>query len=166
MNYGAFLGFFLSLLAMLFWFFGIDDQQSFIPSIINNLSIIGFLVYSICLYRDNISDGYISYSISLKLGTSVAFFSSIIMALYTFIYVTYLSPDIIDNIIVMTEQALLQSNPEISETELDLAIEMTAKLTQPHWLMTMGVLSGTFMGFLYSAIISFFTKNIPSNKIV
>ena len=166
MNYGAVLGFFLSLISILFWFFGIDEQQSPFPSIANNLAIIGFLVYSIIFYRDNLSSGYISYQISLKLGTSIAFFSSIILALYTFIYVTYLSPEMLNNIITMTEQALLQSNPEISEAELNLAIEITARLTQPHWLMTMGILSGTFMGFLYSAIISFFTKKNPSNQIV
>jgi len=59
----------------------------------------------------------------------------------------------------------LQTNPDISEEELDLALEMTGKLTQPHWLMIMGVLSGTFMGFFFSAIISFFVKNSDPNKI-
>ena len=58
----------------------------------------------------------------------------------------------------MTEQSVLQSNPEISEEELDLALEMTSKLTQPHWIMIMSVLSGTFMGFFISLFISFFTK--------
>ena len=160
MNYGAVLGCFLMLFALCFWILDVDEQQSIVPSVINNLVIVLFLLYAIRQYRDNFNDGFISYSQSLKLGTSIAFFSSLIMAVYTFIYITYLSPDMLANILDTTEQAVLQSNPEISEEELDLALEMTGKFLQPHWLMIMGVLGGTFMGFFYSLIISFLLKKI------
>ena len=165
MNYGAILGLCLVVIALFLWILGVDEQQSVIPSILNNVVTIVFLVYAISQYRANINNGFISYSESLKLGTTIAFFSSVIMAFYTVIYITYLSPDTLTNILHTTEQAVLQSNPEISEEELDLALEMTGKFTQPHWLMIMGVLSGTFMGFLYSVIISFFVKNPDPNKI-
>ena len=165
MNYGAVLGLFLALIALFFWVLGIDEQQSIIPSILNNVVIIGFLFYAISYYRDNLNSGYIAYSESLKLGTSVAFFSSVIMAFYTFVYITYLNPDMLSNILEMTEQTVLQTNPEISEEELDLALEMTSKLTQPHWIMIMGILGGTFMGFFYSVLISFFVKKTDPNKI-
>ena len=158
MNYGAVLGLCLMLIALLFWVLSVDETQSVIPSILNNVVIIGFLVYAIMQYRDNVKNGFISYSESLKLGTTVAFFSSIIMAFYTFIYITYLNPDFLANILNMTEQAMLEANPEISDQELDLALSMTTKFMQPHWMMIMGVLGGTFMGFLFSLIISFFTK--------
>ena len=165
MNYGAVLGLFLALIALILWVLGFDEQQSAIPSILNNVVIIGFLFYVITHYRDTFNGGYISYSQSLKLGTSVAFFSSVLMAFYTFVYITYLNPDMLSNILNMTEQTVLQSNPEISEEELDLALEMTGKLTQPHWIMIMGVLSGTFMGFFYSLVLSFFVKKSDPNKI-
>ena len=67
------------------------------------------------------------------------------------------------NALKVTEQAVLQQNPEISEEELDTALEFTAKIMQPHWVMIMGVLSGTFMGFFYSLIISIFTKRNTEN---
>ena len=165
MNYGAVLGLILILIALLSWLLGIDEEESIVPSIINNIVIIGFLYYSILQFRDKINNGFISYSESLKLGTTVAFFSSVIMAFYTFIYISYLNTDMMANIMYMTEQAVLESNPEISDEELDLALQMTGKFTQPHWLMIMGVLGGTFMGFFYSAIISFFVKNNDPNTI-
>ena len=166
MNYGAVLGLCLMLIALLFWVLGVDEQQSVIPSILNNVVIIGFLVYAIMQYRDNVNNGFISYSTSLKLGTTVAFFSSVIMAFYTFIYITYLNPDFLANILNITEQAMLEANPEISDQELDLALSMTSKFMQPHWMMIMGMLSGTFMGFLYSLIISIFVKKEDPNLIV
>ena len=164
MNYGAVLGICLVLIALLIWVLGIDEKQSFIASILNNIFIMASLFYSICQYRDNVTNGFISFSESLRLGTSVAFFSSIIMAFYTFIFITYLSPDMLGDMLKMTEQSVLLSNPDISDKELDLALEITGKLMQPHWLMIMSVLSGTFMGFIYSAIVSFFIKNPINDK--
>lgn len=165
MNYGAFLGLSLVLIALLIWVLGFDEQKSALPSIINNIVIVGFIVYAISQYRDNINNGFISYSESLKLGTTVSFFSSIIMAFYTVIYISYLDVDMISNALNMTEQAVLQSNPEISEEELDMALELTGKIMQPHWIMIMGILSGTFIGFFYSLIISLFVKKEDSNLI-
>ena len=165
MNYGAVLGLCLVCVAVIFWGLGIDEQKSVIPSILNNMVIIGFLVYAISHYRDNANNGFISYAESLKLGTTVAFFSSVIMAFYTFFYITYLNPDMLSNILNMTEQAMLEAKPEISDQELDLALSMTSKFMQPHWMMIMGVLGGTFMGFLFSLIISIFLKKENSNEI-
>ena len=65
-----------------------------------------------------------------------------------------------------TEQSILESNPEILDEELDLALEMTAKFVQPHWMLILGVLGGTFMGFIYSLIISVFVKKDNPNEIV
>ena len=166
MNYGAVLGLFLILIALIVWSLGIDEKQSVIPSILNNMVIIGFLFYAISQYRDNFNNGFISYAESLRIGTSVAFFSSVIMAFYTFIYINYLNPDMLADIMNMTEQAMLETDPEISDEQLDLALSMTSKFMQPHWMMIMGVLGGTFMGFLFSLIISIFLKKENPNKIV
>jgi hypoxanthine-guanine phosphoribosyltransferase len=69
------------------------------------------------------------------------------------------------NISDMTEQTILQTNPEVSEEELEMALEISSQLMQPHFLMIMGVLGGTFMGFLFSAVISFFVKKTDINNL-
>ncbi|MDA7578093.1 DUF4199 domain-containing protein [Flavobacteriales bacterium] len=165
MNYGTVLGLILALIASVFWMIGIEERESIIPSLTNNLLIIGFLFYSITNYRDSIGSGFIAYSSSLKLGTSIAFFSSVIMAFYTFMYITYLNPEMLANISDMTEQTILQTNPEVSEEELEMALEISSQLMQPHFLMIMGVLGDTFMGFLFSAVISFFVKKTDINNL-
>ena len=65
----------------------------------------------------------------------------------------------------MMEQVLLEANPEISDEMLDLQLEMAARFMQPHWMMIMGVLGGTFMAFLFSLIISIFVKKEDPNLI-
>ena len=166
MNYGAVLGLCLVAIAAVMWSFGIDKNGSLVPSILNNGLIITGITYTIIQFRDTENNGFISYSNSLKLGTSVAFFSSVILAFYTFIFINYISPNTLNEILVQAEQAILESNPEISDDELDLALKMTNKFVQPHWMLILGVLGGTFMGFIYSLMISIFVKKDNPNEIV
>ena len=158
MNYGAVLGLCLVAIAAVMWSFGIDKNGSLAPSILNNGLIIAGIVYTIIQFRDTENSGVISYGDSLKLGTSVAFYSSVILAFYTFIFINYIEPNTLNEILVQAEQAILVSNPEISDEELDLALDITTKFVQPHWMLILGVLGGTFMGFIYSLVISIFTK--------
>ena len=165
MNYGAVLGLCLVAIASVMWSFGVDKSGSMLPTILNNGLIIAGIAYTIIVFRDTENSGFISYSDSLKLGTSVAFFSSVILAFYTFICINYIEPNTLNEILQQAEQAILESKPEISDEELDLALEMTDKFIQPHWMLILGILSGTFMGFIYSLIISIFVKKDNPNEI-
>ena len=69
----------------------------------------------------------------------------------------------LENILKVAEQEILNSDPEISDENLDMALSMTQKMLQPQWMITLSVLGGTFMGFFYSLIISFFVKKEDSN---
>ena len=164
MNYGAILGLCLVALAVIVWSVGID-KQSIVPGLLNNGLTIVFIAYAIIQYRDINNNGFISYASSLKLGTTIAFFSSIILAFYSVIFVSYIDTEALSEIIKLTEQATLEAQPEISEEELDLALQMVSKFMQPHWMMIMGMLGGTFMGFFYSLIISIFVKKEDPNLI-
>ena len=166
MHYGAYLGLGLIVISFTVYFLGLEEQKSIIPSLLNNFLIIGAITYSIIMYRDNLNNGLISYSISLKIGTSVVFFASVILAFYTYIFVAFINPEYLENIIKIAEQEILNSDPEISDEDLDLALSMTQKMFQPQWMATLSVLGGTFMGFFYSLIISFFVKKEDPNLII
>ena len=166
MNYGAYLGLGLVLISFTVYILGLEEQKSIIPSLLNNFLIIGAIAYSVSIYRDNFNKGFIAYSQSLKIGTSVVFFASVILAFYTYIFVTFINPEYLENIIKIAEQEILNSDPEISDEDLDLALSMTQKMLQPQWMSTLSVLGGTFMGFFYSLIISFFMKKDDPNFIV
>ena len=166
MNYGAYLGLGLVLISFTVYILGLEEQKSIIPSLLNNFLIIGAIAYSVTIYRDNFNNSFVSYSQSLKIGTSVVFFASVILAFYTYIFVTFINPEYLENIIKIAEQEILNSDPEISDEDLDLALSMTQKMLQPQWMSTLSVLGGTFMGFFYSLIISFFVKKDDPNFIV
>ena len=166
MNYGAVLGLVLVAVAVIIWFLGANDKESVVPSLLNNGLTIAFISYALIQYRDLNNNGFLSFSVSLKLGTSVAFFSSVILAFYHVVYISYIDTEALSEVMKLTEDLLKEKNPKISDEELDVALQMTDKFMQPHWIMILGMLGGTFMGFLYSLIISIFVKKEDPDLIV
>ena len=58
MNYGAYLGLGLVLISFTVYLFGLEEQKSIIPSLLNNLLIIGAIIYSVIIFRDQ-NNGFI-----------------------------------------------------------------------------------------------------------
>ena len=166
MNYGAVLGLCLVAIASVMWSFGVDEFQSKMPFYLNTMIIIIMLVYSIVNFRDTENDGFISYGESLKLGTSVAFFSTLITSFYGIIFLYFINTEYIPRALDIVEQILLKQDPNISDEDLDMGMRFVSKLYKPHWLMLWGIIKGTFGGFFLSLIISFFTKKEDPNVII
>ena len=80
-------------------------------------------------------------------------------------YINFIDTEFINNLISQTEQQILMSTPDISDEDLDKALEITSKMTKPHWFFIMGMLGITFMGFIYSLVISFFIKRESKNNL-
>ena len=52
MNYGGVLGLFLVLLAIILYVLGVDEKESMLPSILNNILTILGISYSVIQFRD------------------------------------------------------------------------------------------------------------------
>ncbi len=165
-NYGSILGLLLVLASIILYVFGIDEKESIIPSLLNHVIMIFGITYSILQFRDIYSEGYINYSSSLKLGVSVAFFASVILTFYSYIFINFIHTEYIDEMIAFTEQTILAEDPEIADEILDTNLSMIRTMLEPQWFLPLGILGSTFMGVIYSLIISFFVKRKDPNNLV
>ena len=68
--------------------------------------------------------------------------------------------------IAFTEQTILTEDPEISDEILDTNLSMIRTMLEPQWFLPLGILGSTFMGVIYSLIISFFVKRKDPNNLV
>ena len=59
----------------------------------------------------------------------------------------------------ITEQEILNSNPEISDEELDGALLITERVLQPQFLFLLNLITITFQGFFISIIFLWFWGN-------
>jgi len=164
MNYGAILGLCLVAIATLMWSFGLASGLH-IPFLLNNGLVIFGIAYTIINFRDAENNGVISYSESVRLGTSIAFFSALILAFYTFVFLKFVGPDtnILASIKAEAVEAILQQNLESAEEEKSL--NLIDKIFTLKWWIICGTLAHTLIGFIYSLIISIFVKKEDPNLI-
>ena len=105
------------------------------------------LLFNIVQYRDTQNSGLISYSEALKLGTSLSFFASVVLAFYTVFYINFIDTEFINNLISQTEQQILMSTPDISDEDLDKALEITSKMTKASLVFYNGNAGNNIYGF-------------------
>lgn len=101
-------------------------------------------------YRNEHRGGFINYGTALGFGTLTIFFASLITAIFTFIFYKFLAPDALAQVKAAAEVQILETNPNIGDQELDLAM----RFVSPVLMSITTVFSYTFLGFVISLITS------------
>ena len=116
--------------------------------------IIAGIVLGTKAYRDEFRGGFLNYSAALGFGTLTIFFASIIAGVFGFVFYSYLAPDALEQLKIAAEMRILETNPNVSDQELELAL----RFVSPTLMLFTSIISYTFVGFLLSLITSAFLK--------
>lgn len=111
-------------------------------------------------YRDTELGGFISYGKALRTGVLISLFASIIMALYLFVFLSFIDPDQMQKALEIAEQDMLDKN--YSDQQIEMGMEMARKFSTPSMLAIGSILIYTFVGFMLSLFTSIgIKKNKP-----
>jgi hypothetical protein len=160
MNYGAMYGLSAAGLYLLFYFAGADVQAKS-PQYIGYLFLILFLYMGIKSYRDQDLDGYISYGKSLGTGILIGLFGGIITGFSTVLMFTVIDPALAGKIMEKVQEQMTEKGT-MSEEQVEMAMSYTRKFMSPVYLFIFSILSSAFIAFLFSLIISIFTRKEQS----
>jgi hypothetical protein len=130
------------------------DQNSWDFRLISWAFTIGAMIYIIRHYRDNLNGGYLRIGQGTGLSALTGLFQGIIMAIFMYVYLTSINPDMM---VMMEDQALRELEGEgLSETQIDQAMEMTKAFMTPGFISSMmiigAVIGTTILGLIISAI--------------
>ncbi len=121
------------------------------------------LIFSIAIiylahkyYKEN-GDGYMSIGQGTGIGFWMSVVSSVISSIFTFIYVKYIDTGYIEQMLDKTRENMAASG-NMSEEQLDQAMEMTAKFMTPTMLLIFGIVFGIIILVLCALVVSLFTK--------
>lgn len=154
MNFGAINGASIMILSLLIYIIGIQ-QNILISVIIYGLNIF-FIVYGTKHLRDQYQNGQITYGKALGSGTLISLFMSILVAFFIFLFFKFMAPDELEKIYAQAEERLF--NQGMSEDQIEMAMQMTRKMTTPFTMAIGTIFSYTFLGFIFSLITSSFIK--------
>lgn len=154
LSYGLFLGIALVLISVLYYVTGNTFDKS-AQWVTYAVMIAGVIIAQLQFRK--LLGGFMSYSQALGVGVLTMFFASVITGFFTYILYAVIDPSLQDQLrIAMEEQIVRQGN--VSEEQLDMAVEMASKFKNPAVMFFMSILGGTFVGFLISLLTSIFTK--------
>ncbi len=154
LNYGAMLGLTLLMYSLLLWMLDATTHQWL--GLISHIIMITGIVLATRTFRDQEQGGFITYGRALAVGTMTAVFAGIITAFFTYLLYTVIDPGLIDKLYATMEQAYYEAG--MSENQIEMAVNMAKRFTNPVMISVFGFLSSAFTGFIFSLITSIFLK--------
>jgi hypothetical protein len=152
--WGGILGIVLIIYSLLLYF--LDLSLETWVSWISYLIYIGGILYASISYRNTEMGGVITYGQALGFGTVVAVIASIISSVYSYIFMEFIDPGMVEKMLQMAEEKLIESG--MPEDQIDMVIEMQRKFMKP-WLMSLiAIPASSFFGFIFALITSIFVQ--------
>ena len=154
--YGLYLGVVLIILSLVFYI--LDLQGENWTDYINYVFILGGVILASVTYRDKYLNGYITYGQSFSVGFLTGVFAAIIGAIFTYFFMLYLGDEFVDLMMEKAEETMLESNPDMSDEELKLALNIAQKMMNPAWISVIVLLSSVFFSLVFALIVSIFIR--------
>jgi len=111
------------------------------------------------MFRDHSKKSFINYSQALGVSVLTAFYASVLLAIYMYVFYKFIDPEAIQPMIEEAEREMYRRG--IEGSQLDQAMEMSKKFMQPGWMAGMALLGNTFWGTIIGLITSIFVKREP-----
>ena len=159
LTYGLIVGIALALYSLILYLLGLNLNKT--AGYVSYLILLGGIIYSTKTFRDNGLGGSISYAKALGYGTLVAFFAAIVSAVYTYLSMTVIDPDLISKMLEMVEEELVKQG-SLSDDQIEQVLEMQKPFMTPTFIAAMVIPTFTFVGFIFSLITSIFLKKDQS----
>ncbi len=157
-NWGGILG--LALIVYSLGLYLLDMNESKPAQWVSYLIIAGVIFFASKVKRDDLG-GYISYGQGLATGVGVAFFGSILVAFYTYVFFNFIDPDMVEELLLRAEDQLYDQG--MPDDQVEMAMSYTQKFMKPGPMAFMVVLTYTVVGFLVSLITSAILKKEDSS---
>lgn len=154
--YGFYLSIVLIILSLVFYV--LDLYQASWTGYVSYAALFGGITISIIYYRNNHLNGFLSYGEGVTIGFLTGLFAGLIAAVYTFIFMKFMGDGMIQELLIAAEENVLKIRPDISDEELDMAMNMTKKMMQPGWMSIMAFFGNALFSLIFALVASIFTK--------
>lgn len=155
-NHGLMLGGVLIVFSYLMYLLGVDFDSKL--QYFSYIIMIAGLFIGIKQWRDKYNNGFISYGDAFKNGFFTMLIAGILTSIWVLLFFTVVAPDEIGKMLEIAEEKMYESQPDMTDEQLDLAMKWTKMFMSPLWMAIWGFLGNIFAGLVLSAIIAIFIK--------
>ncbi len=151
LTYGVLLALFSIIVSVITYITGNHLQPKWYVSVISLLVSVYVIVLAIKKYKTG-NEGFLSLGEAIKVGLAVSVISGILIAIYNYIFMTVIEPDMVNQIMEISREEMIESNPNMPEEQMEMALNMSQKFMQPWIMSTFAILGSLFTGFIISLI--------------
>jgi hypothetical protein len=130
-------------------------QQNRLLSNLSFLILLGGIIWAHLNYKKS-GDGYMSYGEALGVGTIVSGVTGLFNGVFVLIYNKFVEPDLMER--TVQEQIVVLQDQGMSRAQIEQFQDIMSFIQSPIALFFITFLSFVFFGFIFSLIISAFTK--------
>lgn len=133
------------------------SAANWISNIINFGVMIGASIMAVRKHRDEDLGGFISFGRVFKTSFLVILIITIISAVWSYVFFSFVAPDLIDTIIEASRTQMAEKQG-LSEEQIDQSMAMVGWMFSPVSLSLMAGISMLFFGLIISLILGGFMK--------
>ncbi len=155
MKWGLITGMVYVIFALINNILGLQEGGGFsMTALLSNALVLGATFFTIYLgikeVRDTQLDGFLSFGQGFKSGMAITLIAAIVSALFTFIYIKFIDPGMIDKITAMTEAQWEEQN--MPEEQMAMARQWMGYFMNPMIMSLIAAVSVLFWGMVKSLI--------------
>ncbi len=125
---------------------------------------VGIVIMGLKAFRTD-NSGFLTLGQALKTGIAISLVAGIIAVIFNYIFINFIDPDFIQKTMDFTEEQMIEQNPNMSQEERDLAMDISAKFMSPLVMSAISLLFTLFMGFIISLIAGLILKRNPPHQL-
>lgn len=161
LHFGVILGIISILISVIIYALGMQYDQDWKTGTIGIIAMVVIIFLGIKKLKE-FNDGYLTLGQALKTGVGIALIGSIISVTYSLIFMNFIEPDFLENMLAKTEVQMIEKFPNFSDEQIDQQIDMMRKFSTPAISSAFGLIGNLFFGFVISLISGFIQKNEPN----
>lgn len=148
----------VALIILTLVFYVLDLYAETWPGYISYAVLLAGVVMASIHYRDKRLGGYATYGQSFSSGFMAGLFAAIIMAIFTFFYMTFMGDSMHETLMMNAEEEMLRRTPNMTDEQLEMGMNIAENMMKPWWLSVMAMVAYVIISLVFSLIASIFIK--------
>ena len=148
LKWGLIISFALVAISVIVYIAGMSTNKAI--GWVNYILMFVGVIFATKVFRDEKCGGYISFGTAFKFGFFTLFLVGVITAIYTYVFFSFIAPELTGKILTQVENDMLNSGQ--SEEQIEMAMSYTRKFMTPGWMVAWVLVGSVFMGAIFSLI--------------
>ncbi|HEY0046114.1 MAG TPA: DUF4199 domain-containing protein [Flavobacterium sp.] len=167
LQFGALFGIIMILEFVILYVADIDPIS--MPMVGTIINVVNFLVLPVlfislaCTSYKKMNGGFISFGQCLKIGVTLCLIAGVIYSVFASIWAVVF-PEYTATVLRKTRAVMVDTSPELTEDQIDMALSMTEKFMNPALMIPVTILTYCVIGLLFSLIIGAIVKKDPATS--